>query len=283
MDAVARLAADSDVLIAWGLANLGDCLAGLPFRGRVVFVSHGACSWTRSLLATSAPAAHHCVAVSRAAAAPFGRRDVTVLHNGADADRCRQTRHSAEVRAQWGASPTEVLVGYVGRFSWEKNPLAAARAAQALGPGHRAVYVGTGWQEAEVKRDVLALAPDTIFVPPVTQIGDALCALDALVLASPSEGFSLALCEAWLCGLPTVATRVGAVPELEDEYGSLVVPVPVDPTPSQLGQAIRIAFSVETLPTVERARHMAWKHFTAEAMAARWTRFLTRVHHDVKG
>ena len=37
------------------------------------------------------------------------------------------------------------------------------------------------------------MTPDAIFVPPMHQVGDAYRALDCLLMASPSEGFSMVL------------------------------------------------------------------------------------------
>lgn len=195
-EAFGRLCGDSDVVVAWGVPNLPRYLDGLGFAGQVVLVSHGAGEWTESVLESSKPAAHRLVAVSRAAAESFHVSDVSVIHNGGDHQRCQVTLPRDHVRRAWGAGADEKLVGYVGRFSWEKNPLAAAVAARELGPPFRAAYIGGGWKGEEVKRAVLGVAPDAIFVPPQFQIGNALNALDVLLLASPSEGFSLALTEA---------------------------------------------------------------------------------------
>lgn len=277
-DALAKVAADSDILIVWGLSHLDRYLGGLGFPGPIVLVSHGCGPATEKMLASSETFASHLVGVSAAAAASFHSKRVAVLHDGGDHERCRVTRSRDRTRDEWGALPTEKLVGYVGRFSWEKNPLAAARAVRRLGAGYRAVYIGSGWKEHEVKAAVLQLAPNAIFVPPVKQVGDALAALDAFVLASPSEGFSLSLTEAWLCGLPTVATRVGAIPELERAHGRLVVPVSVDASDEELSCAVRRALGEENRAVVERAREVAWRHYTADAMAKRWSDFLLQIY-----
>jgi glycosyltransferase involved in cell wall biosynthesis len=47
---------------------------------------------------------------------------------------------------------------------------------------------------------------------------------DVAVLSSVSEGHPYALLEAMAAGVPVVATRVGGVPELVGEAGSLVPP-----------------------------------------------------------
>ena len=97
------------------------------------------------------------------------------------------------------------------------------------------------------------------------------------MLASRSEGFSLALCEAWMCGVPTVATPVGAVPELKEQFGRLTVPVPIDPSEAELARAVRRAVSPENRVVVDHAQMVAQKHFTAEAMGRRWTDYVLKM------
>lgn len=80
--------------------------------------------------------------------------------------------------------------------------------------------------------------------------------------------------EAWLCGVPVVATPVGAVPEIEAMYGKMVCRVPVCPTPRQLARAVRCAINKRNLPTLDRAREVAAEHFTDAAMGRRWCDWL---------
>jgi glycosyltransferase involved in cell wall biosynthesis len=105
-------------------------------------------------------------------------------------------------------------------------------------------------------------------------VGDALCGLDCLMLVTPAEGMSLSIIEAWLAGVPVVATRVGAIPELQRDHGRLAVTVSVDADPAELADAVRQALSKDNRETVERARQIAQKHYTVKAMAERWFAFL---------
>jgi len=82
----------------------------------------------------------------------------------------------------------------------------------------------------------------------------ALCyirAADVFVLPSHSEGFSLSLLEAMACGVPIVATRVGAAPEmLEGEGGDcrgVIVP------PRDVGQLAAALTGVLDQPMAARA------------------------------
>jgi glycosyltransferase involved in cell wall biosynthesis len=276
---------DADVLIMWGLADLATLIAGLRIPV-VIFASHGPGEWTERSARRSESGATHFVAVSEPALLPFSpciRQRATVIHNGIEVERCTPRLSRSQVRAAWGFQEQHRLIGYVGRYSGEKNPAAAAHAAARLGGDYRAVYVGEGWMEPALRRQVAEIAGDRAkFVPMTRQVGNALVALDALVLASPAEGFSLSLAEAWYHQVPVVATRVGAVPELERRHGTLVSLVAVWPCPLKLTRAVEQAltpeFREEVLP---RAHAAVCRYYTASVMAERWTRFLEAARREV--
>ena len=279
--------AEADVVISWGWGDVDTVLAKAGWRGPHVVVSHGACDWSEKLLSAPARAATHLVAVSRAAAAAFPedlRSQVKILWNGIELDRIAPSRPRDVVRAEWGCGPDDDLIGYVGRLAVSKNPVAVAQAAAVLqqrpefkGRTIRPVLIGDGTHREIVVGECRDLCGESlVLVDPPEHIGDAYGAIDILVLASPSEGMSLALIEAWAAGVPTVATPVGAVPELEEEFGRLTTTVPMGADPDQLAEAVLDA-SCEDFRTTANARNVAWKHLSAAAMARRWADFLAEV------
>jgi len=266
-----------DIIVAWGTRHLRMFPRG---RVPVVFVSHGFGQWTTDAVNGSRDRVTHWAAVSRWAVQSFPqdiRPLARVIHNGIDVDHCRTTRARDHVRQSWGLDPGDIAVGYIGRMSWEKHPVAAAIAAAHLGPPFRPVYVGDGHKLGDVRAVVEQVHPRALFVPPVYPVGDALQAVDVFVLASPSEGFSLGLAEAWFSGVPTVATPVGAIPELAEQFGPLAVTVPVNPRPVELADAILYATSRDNRATVEYARQVTRDHFTAPAMGRAWTNYLLEI------
>lgn len=275
-EAVQAVAENSDVLVCWCDERLDELLE--HFTGPVVLVSHGSSEWAERMMAVNKARATHLVACSAAAAGAFGvEAKVTVLHNGAEPDCCRVTTDREATRSRWGVAEGEIVVGHVGRLMWDKNPLAVANAVAMLGAPYRAVFVGSGIRQWDVQEAIRHAVSDPIFPGEASNIGDVLAAIDCLVLASPHEGFSLSLLEAWMAGVPTVATRVGAIPELEAAYGPMVTPLPIRPTPAQLADAVREALHPENSDRVERAKNVAMKHFTAKAMARRWADYMVEI------
>jgi glycosyltransferase involved in cell wall biosynthesis len=266
-----QLAAACDVLVVWGNRDIAKHVVG--FKGPVVLVSHGAGDWTRRILATSAPYATHFAAVSEAAAQCFPQtvRDVKIIRNGVELDRCAPSQSRSSLRGGFHEfHPDTMAVGYVGRFSAEKNPLAAARAV-AMIPHSVAVYAVPNCESGPARRQLSQITDGRyqLFTP--HHVGDVYAALDCLIAAAPAEGGPLVVLEAWAAGIPVVATAVGIIPEAEKRFGRLIEPVPINPSPADLAAAVARATSPDNRPTIDRARSIAWEHFSAARMAHDWS------------
>jgi hypothetical protein len=151
-EALAAVARHADLLIAWGVARLDRLAAGLELP--IVYVSHGPGDWTAKRARSSEARADGLVAVSEATLTGFSaaaRRRAVVIHNGIDVQRCAPTLSRPEVRARWGVGERERLIGYAGRYSFEKNTTAAAYATHRLAGEYHAVFAGDGWQEQELR------------------------------------------------------------------------------------------------------------------------------------
>lgn len=224
-EAIRRAAADCDVLLAWGLP-LDDLLDGGPRPPLCVYVAHGEGPFTSSRLERSLRSADHVVAVSeRVRRHACDGAPVTVIPNGVDAARLAATLPRDEVRRGLGFAPDDFVLGYLGRFSPEKQPQLVVEAVAGLPPTFKALMVGWG----PMLPDLMALANRRMpgrcaFVTATDYLGDYYRAMDAYCLPSREEGAPLALVEAMLCGVPPIATPVGIVPEwLIDRVNGLVV------------------------------------------------------------
>jgi len=118
------------------------------------------------------------------------------------------------VRAQWGASQHEKLVGIVGRLDPMKDHRTFLRAAAALRNEARFVIVGTGatGYTSYIKdlADRLGLAPRVVWAGARDDTAAVFNAFDVAVCSSSwGEGFPNVIGEAMASGVPCVATDVG--------------------------------------------------------------------------
>jgi glycosyltransferase involved in cell wall biosynthesis len=273
----------ADVLVAWGSDQLCSAFEHLSIPR--VLTSHTS---ERPNPLRPISGATHLVAVSEVATEFFRERQgnelpLTVVYNGADQFRCQPQAGRAAQRAAWGADDNEIVLGYLGRYSVEKNPAATIEAITNLPANFKAVFYGSSTPRDqhtinEIKLMARSRAPDRVlFREPVPHVGDVLAGLDVFVLASHREAFSLALIEAWLAGVPVVATPVGSLPELERKVGPLAIGVPMHPSGKQLSAAVRRACGHEGKQIARRAQRLAKAHFTGEAMGQRWVNYLEAV------
>lgn len=170
-----------------------------------------------------------------------------VIHHGIDTDRFAPASDRAALRARLGL-PAGLLVGCFGRIRAQKGTGDFVQAMQAVlrdRPGVTALVMGRATEKHQAyltdlraQADKAGLADRILFLPevPVDQIADWYAALDLFVAPQRWEGFGLTPLEAMACGVPVVATRVGAFEELiaDPHTGTLVAAN----DPATLSQAI---------------------------------------------
>lgn len=137
-----------------------------------------------------------------------------VIPNGVDTDLFRPAE-----RFRRG---NRLVVGSVGNLRPVKNHALLVRAAAAVAANGVDIEVriaGEGDQRASLTQLARSLGPgDRLKLPGhIADVPAFLQALDIFVLSSDSEQHPNSLNEAMACGLPCIATRVGAVAELLDE------------------------------------------------------------------
>ena len=160
---------------------------------------------------------------------------IDVVGEGADLEEYHPDVDGAEVRREWGISPSQPLFGVIGMLRGEKGQRRFVNAAMELlriVPRARFVIVGDGntpYAEklrAKVHRlfpgpnGSLFLAGYREDVPQVT------AALDVLVVPSIQEAQTMVIPQAFAMAKPVIATRVGGIPEIvrDGETGVLVEP-----------------------------------------------------------
>jgi glycosyltransferase involved in cell wall biosynthesis len=159
---------------------------------------------------------------ARAAALARGRRPVAGHFGAVDAVRFAPAPPDAEVRRGLGIGAEHLVVGVVARVQRHRRfdlLLAAAARLFARLPAARLVIVGRGThREALAERPAAALGIADRVVFAGYRDSDypaVLRALDVLAFLVPgSDGTCRAVLEAAACGIPAVASRRGALPEI---------------------------------------------------------------------
>jgi len=166
---------------------------------------------------------------------------VAVVHDSIDLAPFEQPRDRAAARLALGVGVDAPVVGLAASFSAHKGIRDLIDAVPEIArrvPGVRVVIGGSGALESQLRSQATAVGCNDSIVWPghVIDMPRFLAALDVFVSPVRSETFGVALIEAAAAGVPTVATRVGAVTEfvLDGVTGLLV-----DPNDSEaLAQAI---------------------------------------------
>lgn len=235
-------ARDADVVVAHGSATLLACSvsllgAGVPFVYRQISDPlHWAPSWPRRLrVAILLRRAKAVVALSDAVADIFAahyrlpRRKITVLPNSVPADRFAPASPTerSEARRRLGAGPGGVVAAYIGALAVEKGVHDLVESARAV-PEVSVLVVGEGPERERLERAAADLPPGRLVLTgALADPTPALHASDLVVLPSRGgDSMPAVLIEAGLCGLPTVSTPVGAIPEVViDGESGFITPI----------------------------------------------------------
>jgi sugar transferase (PEP-CTERM/EpsH1 system associated) len=158
-----------------------------------------------------------------------------LIKNGVDTERFKP-RADAITAAPWG--PDDIVIGAVARVQDVKNHrgLVAAFALlrerlPALRERLRLTIVGDGPLLGAIREQVAqAGLQDAVWLPGArADVAELLHGFDVFALPSLAEGTPVSLLEAMACGLPSVCSNVGGIPEVvTDGVHGLLAPVEVD-------------------------------------------------------
>lgn len=253
------------------------------------------------LMFTSAAQRHHsrftrwlirrqdAVVATSDKAARYLERPATVVMHGVDTDIFRPAADRTALRRDLGLDPDAVLIGCFGRVRAQKGVDLLIQAGLRLLPDRpRAQIVLTGRITSDNRAfadrllsDIAAagLADRIRFLGelPWDQVVRHYQALDLFVAPARWEGFGLTPLEAMACGVPSVATRVGAYDTLirDGVTGSLVPP----DDPDALTDALRRWLDDETgrVAAGRAARDHVAAHHAIETEA----RALVGIYNDL--
>ncbi|MBS7541758.1 glycosyltransferase family 4 protein [Ancylobacter oerskovii] len=269
----------------WHARRNIEMLTGLILRDllrmklRLVFTSASQrhhTGWTRFLISRM-----DAVISTSAKTATYLRRPSTVIHHGIDADMFRPPESRASARAALGL-PDLTLIGCFGRIRAQKGTDVFVEALIRLLPDHpgwggvvlgRALAKDAGFLDDLKAKVAAAGLQDRLLFPSEVETSatpDWYRALDLYVAPQRWEGFGVTPIEAMACGVPVIATRVGAFEELVKEgvTGALVPPGDIEAMTAALRAHLALDDDARAAMAA-RARAHAVSTFSLEREAAK--------------
>lgn len=159
---------------------------------------------------------------------------VSTIYTGIDLEKYFQPDSRNEIRNQFGHSPEEIILTYVGRLIEGKDLDGLLTSASIVLSQYKEVnflFVGDGPHMSSLKTHAkkLGIQSKVTFTGFRKDIPKILAASDIFVFPSIREGLPQSLIEAMAAGKPVVTTNAGGILEIvEPNVSGLVVP-PHDP------------------------------------------------------
>jgi glycosyltransferase involved in cell wall biosynthesis len=154
------------------------------------------------------------IACANNVAETYGREGLAVVVNGHDIPKAFSR---AEARAALGLPADGLILGQIGRLSYQKNQGFSLDLLQHL-PEAILVLVGIGADEAALRSQIAAagLAQRVRIIPSIAheRVGLFYSAIDLALFPSRYEGLSLAAIEAIHAGVPPLCTDIASFREM---------------------------------------------------------------------
>lgn len=269
----------------YGPLLYGSVAGRLAGVRRVVYTSHGpeSSAYRGQGRIQRLGLVDHVVAISdhvRDVAVVKGGVDaakITTIHNGVDVEAFARSRVGAResIRDELGMDLDAPVIGVVARLTHEKDHATLLRAfalVHAHHPAARLALAGDG----DLRDPLIAQAGELGVRGAVSFLGtrgdvpDLLSAFDVFALPSRIEGLGITLVEAMAAGLPTVASRVGGIPEvvIDGETGRVVPPGDAEALSQALSWMLENRDRARAMG--EAGRRRAADEFSLERMVRRY-------------
>jgi glycosyltransferase involved in cell wall biosynthesis len=143
------------------------------------------------------------------------------LRSGVDLSRLKPNDRPSGLIKKYEISKDTLVFGFSGRLSIEKAPEIFIEIAQLCGsiPDICFVMTGSGPMASEISALVQNIPPQIKFIYAglVDEVDEYLALYDVLVLPSRIDGRPLVVMEALACGVPVIASNVGALSDLIED------------------------------------------------------------------
>nr|WP_246718680.1 glycosyltransferase [Microvirga terrestris] len=193
------------------------------------------------------------------------------IESGLDLERYSPRPKSQEILNELGISEDTVLIGFSGRWSEEKDPLGFIEIAKLVPEDVPVAFVMTG--AGPLTKKVEAAVTEANFAPKrfhlmgaVPDVTPYIASYDLLCLPSLLDGRPVVVLEALALGIPVLASRVGALPDLVQDAvsGRLCAPGDYPAFAAQIAALVRNPSQLQKMK--QQARLAAEQKFDARNM-----------------
>ncbi|WP_291907125.1 glycosyltransferase [Chitinophaga sp. CB10] len=160
----------------------------------------------------------------------FGRFKSHVIRNGVNLQRFHPGVSDNGLRAQYGFTEEDIVIGFIVRMTHQKDPLGMIRAfaaAHQLHPQLKLLMIGEGPLKSAAVQLIreLGIAGAVVLDGFRSDVPGVLQAIDIYCLPSLWEGYPIGVLEAMAVGKPVIASDVDGTREAFDhEVSGLLVP-----------------------------------------------------------
>lgn len=144
-------------------------------------------------------------------------KEITTIYNFVNEEDYYK-QHVPALRQQYGISNDEKVLIHISNFRKVKRVQDIIYAFKQIRNEVKSklLLVGDGPEYADMVQlvDSLGLKEEVRFLGKQTNIRELLSIADLMLLLSEKESFGLVLLEAMLCGVPSIGTNVGGIPEV---------------------------------------------------------------------
>ncbi len=199
--------------------------------------------------------------------------EIEVIPNGV-----KSAAFLCSASGQSSRQDADLRVGFIGALVPEKGADMAIQSAANLA-GLRLVVVGDGPERIALESLATTLAPGRVeFLGSIADVSTVLPNLDAVVLPSRGgDSMPAVLIEAGFAGLPTVSSRVGAIPDVIQDGRTGILHDPGDQRGLDDALARLIADAELRRSMGAEAQRRALARFEIDVVAAQWVAYITRV------
>lgn len=149
-------------------------------------------------------------------------------------------------------------------------------------PSVRAVVVGDGPLRSALRMTAteLGIEENVLFVGNQKKVDEWLRRAKIFVLTSESEGLSLAMMEAMMCGLPAVVPDVGDLGDLVENRVNGFLITEHDPQ-AYVTKIVELLRNTDRLKQFSRAAHMSAARYEMEVTSGKWDLILSRTGSQI--